>query len=229
MRAAILAGGYGKRLRPLTEKVPKPLLEVAGKPILRWQIDWLYRHGVREFVLCIGYLREKIMQYMESLSDLKIEVYYSVETEPLGTGGAIKRAEEFLRSEDVFFVLNGDVITNLNPTLLLDRIDDAVGALALVQLRSPYGVVETDGEGRITAFREKPLLKNYWINAGVYCFRPEIFDYLPERGDIERTSFLTLSEHRKLASVKFVDVYWRSVDTYKDLEAVSRELPEVVW
>ena len=229
MKAAILAGGYGKRLRPLTEKTPKPLLEVAGKPILRWQIDWLYRHGVKEFVLCVGYLREKIIDYVNSLKDLEIEVHYSVETEPLGTGGAIKRAEEFLRSENVFFVLNGDVITNLDPTRLLGRVGDAVGALALVQLRSPYGVVETDSEGRITAFREKPLLRDYWINAGVYCFKPEIFDYLPERGDIERTSFLTLSEQRKLASVKFVDVYWCSVDTYKDLEAVSRELPEVVW
>lgn len=226
MKAAILAGGYGKRLRPYTETVPKPLVEVAGKPILVWQMEWLKRYGITEFVLLVGYLKEKIIEYIGSGARFGVSVTYVVEDRPLGTAGALKNAEHVLRGEKAFIVLNGDILTNLDPRKLLDKLEEepnAVGVIASVPLRSPYGILEVDGD-RVVSFREKPLLKDYWINAGVYAFRPEVFNYLPEHGDIEVTAFPKLASEGKLFTVRYIDVYWRSIDTHKDVEEASREI-----
>lgn len=224
MKALILAGGFGKRLRPYTEKVPKVMIEVAGRPILIWQIKWLKAHGIRDFILCVGYLRHVIMDAIGDGSKLGISVEYAIEEEPLGTGGGIKNARDLVEGEEAFLALNGDVITNLDPMRLAKRLGGYLGALALVQLPSPYGVVLTDEAGRITDFVEKPLLPDYWINAGVYCLRPEALDYLPDKGDVERVGFPELARDGKLVAVKYEGVYWRAIDTYKDVEQASREL-----
>ncbi|BEP18701.1 nucleotidyltransferase family protein [Pyrofollis japonicus] len=229
VKALILAGGFGKRLRPLTIDKPKPLVEVAGRPIIEWQILWLRSHGIREFVVAAGYKWEKLVEHLGSGKRLGVNIAYVVEDEPLGTGGAIKNAEHLLRNEDFFLVLNGDIITDLNVENLLEKLrgdESAVAAIALVPLRSPYGVVEVDESDHIVKFIEKPMLE-YWINAGVYAMRPTIFDYLPEKGDIERKGFPELAEERKLLGVRFRDVYWRSIDTVKDLEEASRQIEEL--
>lgn len=223
----ILAGGYGKRLRPLTENLPKPLLEVAGKPILFWQIEFFKKHGVREFVLAVGYLKEKVMEKVGSGEKLGIKAIYVVEDEPLGTGGAIKNAEPVLRNEEKFLVSNGDVITNLDATKLCQALtDDLVAVMALVPLPSPYGIVITDN-GKVVEFKEKPKLKDYWINAGIYCMKPEIFKYLPTSGDIEKTAFPELAKEGKLGAVKFPDAFWKSIDSHKDLEEANKILSEI--
>lgn len=134
-----------------------------------------------------------------------------------------------LKGEDVFIVLNGDIITDLDVNKLLDKIraeSNTVAAIALVPLRSPYGVVEVDDEDRIIRFIEKPMLE-YWINAGVYAMKPTIFSYLPDKGDIERQGFPELAEEKRLLGVKFRDVYWRSIDTVKDLEEAARQIQEL--
>lgn len=225
MRALILAGGFGKRLRPYTEKVPKVMIEIAGKPMLLWQIEWLKAHGIRELVLCVGYLKEVIMDAIGDGSELGVSVEYAIEEEPLGTGGGLKNARRFVEGEEFFLATNGDVITNLDPRRLVEKAREGFsGVLALVQLPSPYGVVITAPDGRIERFVEKPLLPDYWINAGVYCLTPEVFDYLPDKGDVERTGFPELARDGKLAAVKFTGVYWHAIDTYKDVETASREL-----
>ena len=226
MKAVILAGGLGKRLRPLTDSIPKPLIEVGGKPIILWQIEWLRSYGVDEFVVCVGYLKEKIINYLGDGSEHGVRIGYVVERRPLGTGGAIKNAEVFLRNESGFFVVNGDVITTIDPRELTDLGPEHVGAIALVPLRSPYGVVEFDDDLTIRSFVEKPLLRDYWINAGVYYFKPDIFRYLPAEGDIERTAFPHLARAGLLRAVKYEGAFWRSIDTVKDLEEVSRLLGE---
>ena len=225
-KAVILAGGFGKRLRPLTEDRPKPLVEVAGRPIIEWQILWLRSHGIRDFVVLLGYKWERLVERLGSGQRLGVRIAYVVEDEPLGTGGAIKNAEHLLRGEDYFIALNGDIITNLDVGRLVSRLmssRDVVAAIALVPLRSPYGVVELDQEGRIVRFVEKPTL-DYWINAGVYAMKPGILDYLPEKGDIERTAFPKLAEERRVLGEKFTDAYWRSIDTIKDLEEAARQI-----
>jgi len=229
LKAVILAGGYGKRLRPLTNTIPKPLIGVAGKPIIEWQIEWLKSYGFREIVVLIGYLREKIVEKLGGGSRFGVNIVYVVEDEPLGTGGALKNAERVLRGEDEFIVVNGDVITNLNPLKLLELLrsnKNIVGVIAAIPLRSPYGVINIDNDGRILGFKEKPIIKDYWMNAGVYAFRPEILEYLPEKGDIEKTAFPRLAEEGKLYSVRFENVYWRSIDTHKDIEEASKELSQ---
>ncbi len=230
MKALILAGGYGKRLRPLTEELPKPLIEVAGKPILAWQMELYKRHGIDNIVLAVGHLKEKIIERIGSGSKYGVKVVYVVEEEPLGTGGAIKNAESVLKDEDMFVASNGDIITNLNVTKLCDALKErkeAVASMALVPLPSPYGIVIVDENGNVKEFKEKPKLMDYWINAGIYCMRPEIFDYLPESGDIEKTAFPKLAKEGKLVAVKFPDAFWKSIDNFKDLEEANKILSEM--
>ncbi len=226
MMAAILVGGFGKRLRPYTEELPKPLIQVAGRPILEWQIDWLKKYGINEFVLLVGYRKEKIIEYIGSGSRLGVRVTYVVEDEPLGTGGALKNAEHILSKSDVFLVLNGDILTNLNPEKLVEALESdkrLIAAIAAIPLPSPYGILEISN-GRVRGFREKPRLSDYWINAGVYAMTPAVFDYLPEKGDIEKTAFPKMASDGVLAAVKYTDIFWRSIDTHKDLEEAAREI-----
>jgi len=230
LKAVILVGGLGKRLRPLTEEVPKPLLEVAGKPIVVWQIEWLRSRGVNDVLLCLCHLKEKIINYLGSGSKFGVRIGYVVEDEPLGTGGAIKNAEALLHNDNAFLVLNGDVLTNLDPLRLVKQTGECVGAIgsiAIIPLRTPYGIVDTDGEGIVKKFSEKPIIKEYFMNAGVYCLKPQVFEYLPKKGDIEKTVFPKLVSQGKLRAVKYEDVFWKSIDTHKDLEEAERSLQNV--
>ena len=231
-KVVILAGGFGKRLRPLTLDKPKPLVEVAGRPIIEWQILHFKSLGYRDFVVLAGYRWEKLVEHLGSGRRLGVRIAYVVEDEPLGTGGAIKNAEHLLADEDYFFVVNGDVVTNLDARRLPERLAESqgslVGAIALVPLRSPYGIVEVDNSGLIERFVEKPTL-DYWINAGVYALTPEVFRWLPEKGDIERHGFPQLASQKRLAGVGFRDAYWRSIDTVKDVEEATRQLREADW
>jgi len=218
---AILAGGFGKRLRPYTEDTPKPLIEVAGRPILEWQIMWLKKYGFREFVLLVGYRKEKVIERIGSGAQLGIRVTYVVEDEPLGTGGAVKNAEHILSKTDAFLVVNGDILTNLNPLHLLDKLREGyLGVVATIPLPSPYGVLELENT-RVKGFVEKPVLRDYWINAGVYALRPEALKYFPEKGDLEKTAFPAMARDGVLGAVKYENVFWKSIDTYKDLEEAS--------
>lgn len=223
--AIILAGGYGKRLRPLTDRTPKPLLNVGSKPIAVWQMELMKRYGVKRFVLCVGYKREMFREVIGDGSSLGVQVFYAEEKEPLGTGGAIKNAGEYVREEDYFFVLNGDILTNIDPRPLAGKLmdEDAWAAIALVRLPSPYGIVEVDENGLVKRFVEKPALP-YWINAGIYCFKPPVLELLPDKGDIERTTLPLLAEKGRLVAVTYERVFWRSIDTHKDLEKAQKEV-----
>lgn len=223
MKAAILAGGFGKRLRPLTDDRPKPMIEIGGVPILGWQIKWLSAHNIKEIVLCVGYLKESIIKYVGSGEKFGVKVDYTYEEEPLGTGGALKNAEKML-SDGSFIVMNGDILTDLNPMQLLNAVKKgSLGSIAVVPLRSPFGVVDVDSNGMILGFREKPTIVEYWINAGVYCLQSDLFKHLPKKGNIEATVFPDLAKDGKLKAVKYIDVKWRSIDTHKDVEEAQKE------
>jgi NDP-sugar pyrophosphorylase family protein len=185
------------------------------------QIEWLRGFGVADVVLAVGYLKHKIFEALGDGRKLGVRIFYSVEEEPLGTGGAIKNAEPFI-TDDVFVVLNGDVLTNLSLDKLVEALGDADGAIALVPLRSPYGIVEFDAGGYVTHFREKPILEGFYINAGVYALRRRVLSELPDRGNIEETLFPRLAQQRRLKAVVYRDVFWKSVDSLKDLEEVDR-------
>jgi len=226
LKAAIIAGGLARRLRPITEAIPKVLVKVADRPIIEWQIGWLKKQGVDTIVILAGYLHEKIIEFLGSGSKYGVKVVYVVEDEPRGTGGALKNAESIL-SDDIFIAVNGDIITNIpakDLVLKLRKDEKAVAVMALVPLKSPYGIVRLDAEGHIREFMEKPVLKEYLINAGVYAMKPEVFKYIPDKGDLEKTTFPQLAKESLLKGMVYDNTYWRSIDTVKDIEEASKEI-----
>jgi mannose-1-phosphate guanylyltransferase len=221
MKTVILAGGFGKRLKPLTDTRPKPMIEVSGLPIIEWQVRWLRKFGIKDFVMCVGFMKEQIINYIGNGARFDCRVEYSVEENPLGTGGALLNARKLLSGHELFLMLNGDILTGLDPNRLLLPNSDA---LALVPLRSPFGVVEVDQNSRVIGFVEKPEIPNSWINAGIYRFSQEVFQYLPEKGNIEATSLPALAREGKLTAVKYMKGFWRSIDSHKDIEEAANEI-----
>ena len=223
MKAVILAGGLGKRLKPLTDERPKPMIEVQNIPIIEWQIRWFKMHGINEIIICVGHLKEQIIDYIGSGNKFGVKVGYAVEEEPLGTGGALKNAESLLGgvTEEGFFMINGDILTDLDPNKLHNG---NYAALALVPLISPYGIVELDQKSNILGFAEKPPIKDRWINAGVYYFTREVFGFLPQSGNIEVTALPTMAKERKLKAVKYENSFWRSIDSHKDIEEAAERI-----
>lgn len=222
MKAIILAGGLGSRLRPLTNSTPKPLLPVAGKPIIQWQIEWLKNAGVEDFVLSVGHLAEKVQAVMGDGAALGVSIGYAIEREPLGTAGALRNAMKEGSVNEPFYAGNGDVLTDLDPRRCegMRSGQGLLAALALVPLPSPYGIIEAEDNGLVTAFREKPLLP-HWINAGFYSLSQDVFDYLPEKGSLERDVFPALVRKGLLGGARLHPRFWRSVDTHKDLEETA--------
>jgi mannose-1-phosphate guanylyltransferase len=222
-KALILAGGFGKRLRPFTFEKPKPMLEVAGLPLIERQIRWLKGNGIDELIICVGYLKEKIMEYIGDGSRFGVRVEYSVEESTLGTGGAIKNAESLLHNEQAFYVINGDILTTIDPRKLAG---DTTHAVSAVPMKSPFGIITFDSSDNVTEFLQKPVMNDIWINAGVYYFMNEVFRYLPDVGNFEESVLPMLAKQGKLRVVKFgnPDYYWRSIDSHWDLEEASKEV-----
>ncbi len=227
--ALVLAGGFGKRLRPYTLEVPKILLPLGSKTIAEYLMEWLRYYGVNEIFMLVGYLKEKIIDALGSGARYGVYITYIVEDEPLGTGGALRNASHVISRMEKVIAVNGDIITNIDPRKLLEALEgNVIAAIATVPLRSPYGVLDIEGD-RVVGFREKPTLRDHWINAGVYALRKDIVEFLPERGDVERSTFPLLASRRQLVAVKYETppYYWRSVDSPKDLEEIPRELEEI--
>lgn len=184
MKAIILAGGEGLRLRPLTCNIPKPMVPIVNKPFLEHMLDNLKRHHIDEIILAICYLPDCIQRHFGDCGDLGMSLTYAFEEMPLGTGGAVKNAEQFL--DDTFVVFNGDIFTDLDLTDMIrfHRYHKAKATIALTPVEDPtaYGVVETDSQGRVRCFIEKPsreTVTTNLINAGTYILEPEVLDLIP--------------------------------------------------
>lgn len=210
-----MAGGMGTRLRPVTDLLPKPLVALAGRPIIEWQIRYLKRFGIREMVVASGYRSGQIERFLGRMGgDVHIE--YSVEAEPLGTGGAIRMASEVAGRGGVL-VVNGDIITDID----LQRMQGDGSCIAAVPLRTKFGVINFSG-GRVTNFLEKCVVKDRWMNAGIYYLSSDAIADLPVRGDIERTLFPAYARSGRLRLERFQNAAWYSIDSLKDLEECSR-------
>lgn len=185
MQALILAGGKGTRLRPLTMHTPKPIVPIANRPLLVYQLELLKRAEVRDVILSLSYQPQKIEDKLLDGTDHRVRISYTVETIPLGTAGAFRNAAGLIRETTV--VLNGDVLTdiNLSEVLELHRQRDAAATIVLAPVPNPteYGFVETDDAGRVKRFVEKPEPEEVTadtINAGIYILEPRVLDYIPE-------------------------------------------------
>lgn len=212
MKAVILAGGLGKRLRPITDYVPKPLIPINNIPILEWQIRHLKKSGINKFIVCAGYKTEQIRNFLDAKNNFGVEIKLVNEKMPLGTGGAIKNASKLI-DEKTFFVLNGDVITNINVNLLKSKQN----SIAAVPLRTKFGIMDIKND-KVVRFSEKKNISDYWMNAGIYYLSNKIINDLPKIGNIEDTTFPTYAKESMLNVVKFKNAVWHSIDSYKDIE-----------
>jgi len=222
MKAVVLAGGFGTRLRPLSCTRPKLLFPVGNKPLLDWTIGKLAEIGTQEVVLAVNYMVDALVQHYRKskhkpkisfLRDIPISDTRAPFQRPLGTGGPIKSAERLIGRREPFLVLNGDILTNLDYAQLMKKHrtnNKATATIALYRVKDPsrYGVAEIARDNRVVQFVEKPLQErapSNLINAGIYVLQPEIFDYIP-RGrpvSIEREVFPRLAEEGKLYGHNF--------------------------
>jgi mannose-1-phosphate guanylyltransferase len=256
MKAVVLVGGEGSRLRPLTYTTPKPLLPIANQPFLERQLVWLSDHGVDEVVLSMGYLPDAFHEHFRDESGHDtfrgMRLHYAVENEPLGTAGAIRFAAAGI--EERFVVCNGDVLTGLDLSAMVEFHDarkaEVTIALTRVEDPSAFGVVPTSADGGVIAFVEKPapgFAPSDWINAGTYVLEPAFLDRIPPRLNVsvERETFPRLLEHPGRLFGFRTDAYWLDIGTpEKYLEAHidvlrgsvgrpptpgARELSEGIW
>ncbi|MEE8383638.1 MAG: nucleotidyltransferase family protein [Nitrosopumilus sp.] len=221
MKAIILAGGRGKRLSPITDYVPKSLIPIKNIPIIEWQIKYLKKYGINEVIISTGYKTNMIENYL-SMKNLGIKIKFSIEKIPLGTGGEIKMAGKMINDKS-FFVINGDTLTNID----LRKLSKKPNSIASIELRTKFGTLETDGN-KILKFREKKVISNLWMNAGVYYLQKETLKDLPNKGDIEKTLFPEYAKKGKLNTVKFKKIKWYSIDSIKDIEESSLEIEKII-
>jgi len=220
VKAIVLVGGEGTRLRPLTYHTPKPLLPIVNVPFLERQLSWLAGHGVDEVVLSLGYLPEAFERHFASGRFGAMRVRWVVEREPLGTAGGIRFAADGIDERVV--VCNGDVLTDLDLTALVrfhdERAAEATIALTRVDDPSAFGVVPTRDDGEVVAFVEKPppgKAPTNWINAGTYVLEPSVLARIPSRltVSIERETFPRMLDMPRRLFAQHSDAYWIDIGT----------------
>jgi mannose-1-phosphate guanylyltransferase len=221
MRAVVLVGGFGTRLRPLTDSIPKQMLTVGHRPMIERAVHHLARQDVSEVVLSVGFRPDVFRDAYPDDVCAGVSVSYAIEPEPLDTAGAIGFAARQVGIDDTFLVCNGDVLTSLQIGDLVDRhrMTGALATIALTPVDDParYGVVPTDREGRVLGFIEKPLadetLTNM-VNAGIYVFEPSVLDRIPvgRPSSVEREVFPAMAEDGELFAVAS-NCYWVDAGT----------------
>ena len=226
MYAVLIAGGKGERLRPLTANRPKPMVEVAGRPIMARQIDWLIGQGVDRFVVSCGAMHEVIQEYFGDGGSLGVEIVYEVEDTPMGRGGGLRLGcGRIPATEELFIATNADVLSaqSLAPMIAQHREDGNTATILLTPYVSQFGIVEVDGR-HVRQFATNPVLP-HWINGGVYVMSREIEHQLPVVGDHEDSTFPDLATQGKLGAFT-TRAWWRSMESVKDHARLEQELGE---
>ncbi len=232
MKAILLAGGKGTRLRPLTIHTPKPIVPIFGRPFLRYQIDLLHQvPEIDEVILSLNYQPRRIEEMFGDGKDLGVKLSYVVEQVPLGTAGAVKYANKSL--DEPVVVFNGDVLTEVDvaAVLRLHRERKARATIVLTPVENPsaYGLVETDPEGNVRRFLEKPKPEEITcdtINAGIYVLEPETFDRIPKdtAWSIERSFFPSLVDRHETFVAYIYRGYWIDIGTPEKYMQVHRDI-----
>ncbi|MDI6846775.1 MAG: NDP-sugar synthase [Candidatus Bathyarchaeia archaeon] len=237
MKALILAGGFGTRLRPLSCTRPKILFPIVNKPLLQWTLERLAGNKIKEAILAVNYQSEVFLKRYR-ISKCGVNITYSRDPlkKPLGTGGPIKRAEKLIGYDAPFLVLNGDIFADVNYTELLNMHEEknAAATIALHRVEDPsrYGVAELTKQNRIKRFVEKPSREaapTNLINAGVYVLSPKIFGYIPKGRTVslEREVFPKLVEEGKLYGYVF-DGLWMDVGKLEDYLKINKILLDLL-
>jgi mannose-1-phosphate guanylyltransferase len=220
MQALILAGGEGTRLRPLTIHTPKPVVPIVNRPFLHYQIEILKRAQIKEITLSLSYQPNKIADIFGDGEEDGLKIHYTVEQSPLGTAGAYKNAREHLTQTTVVF--NGDILTDIDiaGVIAYHRERNAAATIVLTPVENPsaYGLVETESDGRVRRFLEKPKLEEITcntINAGVYVLEPHILDYIPagDKFSFEYQLFPALLANNEPFYAYTWEGYWLDIGT----------------
>lgn len=224
----LMAGGFGTRLRPLTETVPKVMLKVGSRPILETIMMGFIDHGFSEFYISVYYLADQIREYFGDGSRWGVDIHYVQEDTPLGTGGSLSLLPEHIN--EPIIMMNGDLLTNVNFNSLLN-FHNAKQSVATMCVREytmevPYGVIEADNM-RITSIVEKPRQK-YFVNAGIYVLSPEVFKSVPKQHRQDMPDlFNSLIHMRKNVMMYPVHEYWLDIGRLGDFEQAQSDIIDI--
>ena len=233
MKAVVMAGGEGTRLRPLTLDVPKPFIRVAGKPAMEYALDALVQAGIKDIIVTTFYKPERLVQHLGGGAKLGARIFYSMEDEALGTAGGVAKCLPLI-GNDTVVVLSGDVIADVDVRALVEahKKSGAVATMALTEVENvtEFGIVGLDETGRIVRFKEKPKTKeeafSNLINTGIYVLEPEALKAVPqgEAFDFSKQLFPKLLESGKRLQGVRLQGFWMDVGRPADLLKASHEL-----
>ncbi len=225
----IMAGGEGKRLRPLTISIPKPLLPVGDKPIIEHNIDRLVKYGIEKLYLSINYLGDQLINYFGDGADKNLCIEYIQEEESLGTIGAVGMIDEF--AHDIIMVMNSDLLTNID---FEDFYNDFVKKDADMGIASipyyvevPYAVLETNGDSSVHAFHEKPTY-TYFSNGGIYLIKKSVLKYIPRKSFFNATDLMhkIMQEGGKVQSYHLLG-YWLDIGRHEDYKKAQEDIKHI--
>lgn len=223
----LMAGGQGTRLRPFTEKIPKPLIEVGGRSLLAHNVRWLSRFGLTQFTVSVHYLAYLISNQLGDGTDFGVNIRYVLEDHPLGTGAALGLISSF--QHDVILLMNADLLTNFDFDAFFAAFDASGADMAIAtkpySVSSNFGIVEVDSQQHLTRITEKPTF-SYLANAGIYLIRRELVDLIPQNAYFDATDLIQmlLGKGKTIVSVPITQ-YWIDIGNPEDLMRARREIP----
>ena len=224
MKAVIVAGGLGTRLRPLTLKTPKPMLKIGKKPILEHLIDWNKKNGVKSFVICVSYLRENIEDYFKDGKKFGVDIEYAVSNKPLATAGQLKTAEDFI--DDTFVCMYGDSLFDfsLRNMIKQHKAKKSFVTIGLNEYKTnlEYGVIDTSKTGKVLSWEEKPEIKAN-INMGCYVMEPDVFRLIPKNKPYGMDNVIKKAMKKKLVSGFITKKSFTDIGNKKSYEQANLE------
>lgn len=225
----IMAGGLGTRLKELTKEIPKPMLKVGDDPMLQHIINNFKQYGYNKMLLSVNYKSEIIENYFQDGFAYGVKINYIKETKRLGTAGGIRLAKSYI--DGPFFVINGDIFTNLNVDNMMrfhieNNYDITVGTRKH-SFQIPYGVVDTK-DNKIKGLKEKPVIE-YLINGGVYCLNPDLIDYIPDDEYFEITDLINICiKNGKTVGSYEINDYWMDIGKIEDYNKINKDIYDLV-
>ena len=226
-KVVLMVGGLGSRLRPLTETTPKPMLHVGGRPILQTIVERFASHGFTDIIMCVNYKADIIQEYFGDGSRFGVNIEYVLEKERMGTAGALSLLEK--RPQEPFFVMNGDLLTNINfENMLQYHLDNSAVASMCVReydFQVPYGVVNIE-DGKISSIEEKPVHR-FFVSAGIYMLNPECLDLIPNGYYDMPALFEKLIQQGERAISFPLREYWLDIGRMEEYEKANREYNKV--
>jgi NDP-sugar pyrophosphorylase family protein len=229
MKAVILAGGKGKRLKPYTTCFPKPLMPIGDEPILEIVVKQLKSYGFNEILMAVGHLAELIQVFFNDGNKYNLKIRYYREDKPLGTAGPLAQLKNELK--DDFLMMNGDILTNLDFSEIIKshKKNGAIATISLKKMKVPidYGVIELNDDVNIIGYSEKPQI-DYLVSMGIYAFSPRILDFIPKNKYLDIPDLIRkLISEDEIVNGYVYDGYWLDIGRPDDYEKANNDLDQV--